>query len=285
MFWVVESDTDVRRFLIQFWENDPWLGKKDLALSLIAASRFTRPRLMEVGLWQGGWSLHVAKNAGIPSVTAIDPYPGLEAVRAKTMDRFASTGIHLDLFRSWSECGKEVTFDVVHVDGEHSEESALKDLTEASSHLSAGGIIIVDDWLQPAFLGVNSAVHRFLSARAFRIVLTTEWKAYLASESASGSWRHFFGTALADNGRIPYRVNPQQGLGDYIERQTVLDAEVIISIGKPTGQLVEQAEGSQLPKTIRALTKMSLGGKRAFRQVRHFVVRHVRMPAHRRTLS
>lgn len=40
-------------------------------------------------------------------------------------------------------------FDLIHVDGDHSYEGALLDLRLALDRLAPGGVIIVDDWLDP----------------------------------------------------------------------------------------------------------------------------------------
>ncbi len=192
-----------------------------------------------MGLWEGGWSLHVAKNIGASTVTAIDPYPGLDCVRTVTKERFESSGIALDLFNDWSELGARGEFDLVHIDGEHSEEAALRDLHESAERLATGGIIIVDDWLQPAFIGVNSAVHRFCAKADYRVIATTEWKAYLASAATTDVWREDLVSELERAGSIPYETKSGEGLGAYSEARTVLGSAVIVALGKPTSRLVD----------------------------------------------
>jgi SAM-dependent methyltransferase len=233
--------------MILWWQNDKWVGKKDLALVLMACGRFAAtPRIMEVGLWEGGWSLHVAKNVGAPTVTAIDPYPGLESVRTVTKERFESLGVALNLFEDWSELDSQGEFDLVHIDGEHSEDAALRDLEESAERLASGGMIVVDDWLQPAFIGVNSAVHRFCARSGYRVILTTEWKCYLASAATADFWREYFLSQLQRVGSIPYETKAE-GLGAYSEARTVLGSAVIVALGKPTSRLVDSTGTDRIP--------------------------------------
>lgn len=226
--------------MISWWANDKWLGKKDLAIALMFASRFGSDiRVMEVGLWKGGWALHLAMNRGVSQITAIDPYPGLDAIRDETNRRFEALGIDLNLYGSWLTCGTDSQFDLIHVDGEHSESAALNDLYESASRLSPGGAIIVDDWLQPQYIGVNSAVHRFLSAENFRVVLTTEWKAYLTPAEEAPGWHEYLVAQLNELGRIAFEVDQPKGLGEYLEARTVLGAPVIVALGKPLDVLTD----------------------------------------------
>jgi predicted O-methyltransferase YrrM len=250
--------------MISWWENDRWVGKKDLAISLMVATRFGQgPRVMEVGLWRGGWTLHVAMNLGISRGTAIDPYLGLEEIRNTTLNRFERLEIALDLHESWDSCERTSRFDLIHIDGEHSEAAALHDLRESVQRLSPGGVIIVDDWLQPDFIGVNSAVHRFLSEADFRIVLTTEWKAYLTSAATAQDWHSYLVAQLGQLGKIPFEVDASKGLGDYSEARTVLDHSVIVALGKPSDLLVNDGQrdaerplGTRISQVIKRLASI-----------------------------
>lgn len=238
--------------MIHWWENDEWLGKKDLVLALLAAARFRpSPRVLEIGLWRGGWALHVAKNVGCAEISAIDPYPGLDEVRSATQSRFAALGVMLRLHADWDDCSGAQEFDLIHVDGEHSEAAALRDLMEAAERLSEGGLLIVDDWLQPAFVGVNAAVNRFLAEEHFRLVLTTESKAYLASAAVADEWREYFAVELEQLGSIPFELDSGVGLGSYTEARTAWGSQVIVALGKPTGLLVTAGERSQTWPTSR----------------------------------
>lgn len=55
------------------------------------------------------------------------------------------------------------SFDVIYVDGSHTEADTLMDLVLSYGLLSPGGVILVDDYNQPAFPGVRKAVDTFIS--------------------------------------------------------------------------------------------------------------------------
>lgn len=247
--------------MITFWEDDAWLGPKDLALAMIAMERapaHPAPAVLEVGVWEGGWILHVAKNCGLRSVTGIDPYPGLEQKRADTLRRLDRHGVDLRLRRDWNGLPEEERYFLVHVDGEHSEEAALRDLTEAARRLEPSGLIMVDDWMQTAFIGVNSAVHTFLRAEDFRIVVATEWKAYLAPRSTAVGWAEHFRARLATIPEIPVDDADPAGLGAYVERREVLGFPVVTCLGKPSRSLKGRT-ADESPGGIRSVARRARG--------------------------
>ena len=234
--------------LISFWENPSWLGPKDLALTLLAAriiGRDAPPEVLEIGVWEGSWLMHVARNLGLRHAIGIDPYPGLQEKREQTLARFADADIDIVIHRSWSELPSSSAFDLIHVDGEHSEAAAYEDLVRSAAHLGPAGLIIVDDWMQPAFPGVNSAVHRFLRDEDFHVVLLTEWKAYLTRSSDLAWWREELDARLRRQDAIAHSLDAGAGLGTYDESRRILGEDVIVCLGKPRGRLTPEATPSQ----------------------------------------
>jgi hypothetical protein len=243
--------------LIRFWENPSWLGPKDLALTLLAARIIERdqpPEVLEIGVWEGSWLMHVARNLCLDFVTGIDPYPGLEEKRQATLKRFAGAGPQIALHPSWQELPAASRFNLIHVDGEHSESAAYEDLVQSAAHLDPLGLIIVDDWMQPAFPGVNSAVHSFLRDRGFRVVLMTEWKVYVTRSSDVAWWRERLDARLRDQGAISHSLDEGAGLGTYGESRRILGEDVIVCLGKPRQNL--KPEGSV---SLGALDRLRLG--------------------------
>ncbi len=53
-------------------------------------------------------------------------------------------------------------FRFVHIDGDHSEDGALKDIQMVHQHLLPGGVIAIDDYKHPRWPGVTQAANRFL---------------------------------------------------------------------------------------------------------------------------
>lgn len=225
------------------WGMHKWFGPKDVAIAVLLAQGLPRPpRILEVGLWRGSWSMHLAKNLGLREVTAIDPYPGLDDVRAATVAEFEGEGVALKLYEDWNALPLG-DFDVVSVDGEHSEAAALRDLRSAADRLSAPGFIVVDDWLTPHFPGVNSAVHRFMAETDFVIVIYSEWKAILARTAEASHFSDHLVSVLAQVPEVPFSFasagNPRFGLSSgYEEVRAVRGFEPIASIGKPGRGLV-----------------------------------------------
>ena len=225
---------------ITFWEDDRWVGKKDLSLALIISRIVAEgpPRILEVGVWEGGWSLHVAMNTGATSSTGIDPYPGLADVREATKRRFVAHGVALDLFESWAETDPMRRYDLAHVDGEHSEQAAYADLVNAAAVLSPEGVIIVDDWIEPTYLGVNSAMHSFLRDHDFLPVAVTESKAYLVTARRARALRSALEREFGATPQIPVVRSVAPGLGGYGESRSILGFEPLLCLGKPTGDLI-----------------------------------------------
>lgn len=70
-------------------------------------------------------------------------------------------------------------FRIIHIDGSHTYYDAFNDMVYAFQHLHNNGVIIVDDFLHPEFLGVNEAIHRFVDCCDIRLFLVAYNKAYL----------------------------------------------------------------------------------------------------------
>ena len=248
--------------LIRFWENPSWLGPKDLALTLLAARIIERdqpPEVLEIGVWEGSWLMHVASNLGLGFVTGIDPYPGLEEKRQATLEWFAAAGTQITLHPSWQELPATSRFNLIHVDGEHSEAAAYEDLVQSADHLDPSGLIIVDDWMQPAYPGVNSAVHSFLRDRDFRVVLITEWKIYVTPSADVAWWRERLDARLRGQGAIDHSLDMGVGLGTYGESRRILGEDVIVCLGKPRRRLTPEVSVS-LGALARLRLRLGRGG-------------------------
>lgn len=110
-----------------------WFGLKDLALALTLVLRLTRqPALLEIWLWRGSWPIHLAKSLGLTEVSNMDPYLGVADVRNGTIAAYGRQGAKLSLYPAWDDF-PDLSFNVVLVDGEHSEVADLRDLVGSSS--------------------------------------------------------------------------------------------------------------------------------------------------------
>jgi predicted O-methyltransferase YrrM len=64
------------------------------------------------------------------------------------------------------------SFDLAYVDGSHTELDTMTDLVMSFNLLKPGGIMLVDDFDQPAFPGVRAAVDKFATIYSSRIEVT-----------------------------------------------------------------------------------------------------------------
>jgi predicted O-methyltransferase YrrM len=172
--------------------SERWLGLLDarIAIGLLAEYRGEgrAPRVLEVGVYQGAWTSVMLVNAPDTTVVGVDPYPGLDRVRDIMMGRLRDLNLS-DRFRlvpSFEELGPDERFDLIHIDGNHSEAAVWDDLTNASRRLNRDGVIIVDDVNHIWFPGIASAMYRYCAEHDHRVFLSSGAKAYIArSDTAS----------------------------------------------------------------------------------------------------
>lgn len=174
-------------------------------------------------------------------VIGVDPYPGLEKVRSEMLERLDHLGIRerFELFPSLSEVPADLRFDLIHVDGEHSEEATLRDLHYAEQHLNADGVITADDFRHPWFPGIASALFRFCIENDFRIFLTSYHKAYIArTVHASKLHDALLAELEGDEELLLHRYYQHRDPTPpaYIQRTDVLGQPVLICTDKPPGK-------------------------------------------------
>jgi hypothetical protein len=137
-----------------------------------------------VGVYKGAFVQTVLMNNASSHVTGIDPYPGGNEVRQEMLrglsgrdltDRFA-------LLEEWRASPETARFDVMHIDGEHSEVALRHDFEEASKRIADDGMIIVDDVRHGWFPGVTAATFRFLEQSEFCLLADSGQKFYLVRE-------------------------------------------------------------------------------------------------------
>jgi predicted O-methyltransferase YrrM len=137
----------------------------------------------EVGVLFGGFAIHALLNSQASRLVGIDPFnwDGGSEARASLEGYVAGAGVsdRFELLSNWQQVDTKDVFDVIHIDGEHSEKATLEDFRRASEVLAGSGVIICDDWSHPMFPGVQSAMHLFMAESDFRLFAVTDRKAYL----------------------------------------------------------------------------------------------------------
>lgn len=142
----------------------------DIMTTLHAAASLIRPRrYLEIGVRRGRSMAMVA--AVVPDVEAVgfdlwvEGYAGMEnpgadfvraeiaRVSAKAELRLIDGNSHETVPRFFAEL-PEATFDLITVDGDHSDAGALQDLRDVLPRLSLGGAVVFDDIAHPAHPGL-----------------------------------------------------------------------------------------------------------------------------------
>ena len=145
--------------------GDDW-RYADILTTLAAATRLSKPgRYMEIGVRRGrsmamvanlqptcelyGFDMWVENYAGMPN-------PGTEFVKSE-MKKVGHrgkitmiTGDSHETLPAFFEGNPGITFDLITVDGDHSEEGAAQDIQDVLPYLSIGGMIVFDDICHPS---------------------------------------------------------------------------------------------------------------------------------------
>lgn len=249
--------------------SQEWLSVMDaeLALLLLDLNSETRrrpaaPHVLEIGVWKGAWSSVVLANVSDARVHGVDPYPGSIGEVRRTMEqRLRDLGVddRFVLTADLASLPPNQHFDLIHIDGEHSEVAVWSDLAFARDHLAPGGIIILDDWSATVFPGIASALFRFLEPNDFRIFLVSANKAYVTRRSDSSAYSDWL---LEHASRLQFsRLLRHFGDGDaeahaYRQASDVLGQPVLIAKKVARGEhlIPKRATETRLRRAIRALT-------------------------------
>lgn len=148
----------------EFWEYC------DLITTLIASVNLIHPKnYLEIGVRRGRSICAVASSAPKVNIYAFDIWiseyagnsnPGPEFIIRELKKflynkpvTFVNGNSHETLPHFFSEY-PEIKFDLITIDGDHTEKGALLDLRDVLPHLNVGGIILFDDIIHPS--------HRYL---------------------------------------------------------------------------------------------------------------------------
>jgi hypothetical protein len=161
---------------------DRYAALRTIDLLHVQEARGLRGPVYEVGLYHGKYFAVLLRSAAFTGDRAvgIDSFDYVpreqfdrEFVKHAWLDGLGRIGpVDLRILdgssRGWSDAhvmaalGAPARF--VSIDGSHEHDDVLWDLRVAGSVLSEAGIIAADDYLNPACLGVNEAINRFLIA-------------------------------------------------------------------------------------------------------------------------
>ena len=176
----------------------------------------TGAQVLEVGTWKGGWALSMAENDRSRKLICIDPYPNFPEMKDEFLriaDIRARGQIFLYPAMSSIENFKSVQLDVIHIDGEHSQEATYSDISEALPRLVDGGIIIIDDVFYHDFPGVSAAAFKALEEFKLSPFLFSEKKMYACYPT-------FYRTYYSKCKAILEELNIQYQEDEFLTRKT-----------------------------------------------------------------
>ena len=194
--------------------SDEWLDRVDgvMAVELLRGmiseqdAHVERERaVLEIGVWKGGWTSAILMNVLDIRCDGVDPYPGGDDIRELLVDRLRALNLldRFSLVSALADLPGDARYSMVHIDGEHTERSAMKDLAFAIDHPTDDGIVVVDDYRNFWFPGVASALYRFLDDRQMAMFTVTGQKAYLARPSHADRYYEFVRNAVSVSVDLP----------------------------------------------------------------------------------
>lgn len=166
------------------WDDSTeFLQPRDAYICSRFISESAKPRLLEIGVWKGGWIFCMLRNHPSAQAVGVDPYP-VKEVRAKFLMavKVRSLEKRVRLYNSCEELDSnrdEEIFDFIHIDGEHTETAVEKDLEFAMKHLTPMGVIAVDDIFHGDFPGIAYATFNFILKNPVSPFLITPGKIYI----------------------------------------------------------------------------------------------------------
>jgi predicted O-methyltransferase YrrM len=167
-----------RHGLEQF--GDRW-HYADLTTTVLGLAELLRPRsYLEIGVRRGRSACAVAAKVPECALALFDKWvanyagidnPGPEFVAAELRRighrgplEFISGDSHETLPAYWAK-HPGTTFDLITVDGDHSDRGAAQDLRDVLPHLSVGGAVVFDDLCHPKHLSLRSVWTEVVASR------------------------------------------------------------------------------------------------------------------------
>ncbi len=195
------------------WETDEntiWLDPFDafFSINLIPAPQKS---VCEIGVYKGGFLMVLLENLPHLQALAVDPYPNSENIKSIFIHNIKAKKLEsrVRLLENYDSLSDQ-KFDLVHIDGEHSEVAVLSDLQFATHNLSSKGIVVIDDIWHPLFPGIVSATMKVIHQGTLAPFLISRNKMYLCKPS---EYNHHYNSArsLLKLTEIPYSSGISEG--------------------------------------------------------------------------
>jgi hypothetical protein len=155
----------------------------DFAIISLICQKFKLISLLEVGVFQGAFIKNYLLNVPDSSAVGIDPYPNNFGAKETLLDLINEYNFNefFNLLEHYDYLKEDQTFDVIHIDGEHSEKAVFDDLMRCLKGLKINSILIIDDVWHPKFPGVVSGFFKFFHSTDLECFLISRNKIYICN--------------------------------------------------------------------------------------------------------
>ncbi len=140
-------------------------------------------KILEIGSWEGRSAVWFLESFPESKIVCVDTFQGspehhdadldVAGTKGRFMNNTKRFGNRVVIRQGHSSemlFGLEPnSFDLAYVDGSHTELDTMTDLVMSFNLLKAGGVMLIDDYDQPAFPGVRLAVDKFAAVYSKRI--------------------------------------------------------------------------------------------------------------------
>jgi hypothetical protein len=224
----------ISKFVFHFNDTTKWLYIEDAYLSAQFAKKFEK--VLEIGVYKGGWLLSVKENNLHLKTIGIDPYPNMKEVRKQFLDEIHRKNYsdEMELYNNWAEFNNfnsnNELFELIHIDGEHSESGVHKDLEESLRIWNNAGIIVADDIFSRPHPGVTSATFKFLSEKKLAPFLLTNKKLYICNNNFYDYYYNEAKHILSSIG-IEYQENLNLTNEIYYQSNSIFGKNILIKSG------------------------------------------------------
>lgn len=152
----------------------------DMAILCLLAQKTDLHKLLEVGVYRGGFIRTFLMNVKKSYAVGVDPYPndcGAKNDLLINIKKYDLTNSFV-LYDNLNQVNNH-KFDIIHIDGEHSESAVYSDINYCVKLIHSNSILILDDIWHPKFPGVSSAFFKFFHDSNLCCFLITRHKIYL----------------------------------------------------------------------------------------------------------
>jgi hypothetical protein len=199
-----------KKFIFEFSKMNEWLPLLDAFVCTKIVPEDSK--VLEIGVYRGGWLISLAENSPKMTAVGIDPYPNNELIKDAFLADLENRGLsrRISLYSNWENLmagpQNQLKFDLIHIDGVHDESSVTADLAQAAKQVSDDGVIVIDDIFYHSFPGVTSATFKFILERDFSPFLFTEKKLYLCKNHMYAKFYELT-TTLFESSHISFEID------------------------------------------------------------------------------